>query len=76
MTATATCAVLAATKIHFALPVAVATATVLVAAAIAAAGFLRNATPASGKRFEVLAAVWTLVLYLSLGLAPLALRVL
>ena len=76
MTATATCAVLAATKIHFAPAVAVATGTVLAAAAICAAGFLRASEPGSGKRFEVLAGAWTLVLYLSLGLAPLALRVL
>lgn len=74
--ATTMCAVLAARKIHFALPVAVATGTVLAAAAVAAAGFLRNAKPGSGKRFEILAGVWTLVLYLSLGLAPLALRLL
>ena len=76
MTATATCAVLAASKINFALPVAVATGTVLALAAITAVAFLRDTRPGRGKRFEVLAGVWTLVLYLSLGLAPLALRVL
>ena len=73
---TAMCAVLAARRIDFGLLVGVTTGTVLAVAVIAAAGFLREPKPGSGKRFEMLAGVWTLALYLSLGLVPLALRVL
>ena len=36
--------------------------------------FLRRPTPGSGKPIELLSGLWTLVLYLSLGAIPLALR--
>ena len=36
--------------------------------------FLRRPTPGSGKPLELLSGLWTLVLYLSLGAIPLALR--
>ena len=36
--------------------------------------FLRRPMPGSGKRIELLSGLWTLVLYLSLGAIPLALR--
>jgi 4-hydroxybenzoate polyprenyltransferase len=76
MALTAACAVRAATNIGFALPVAIVTGTMLLASTAAAAGFLRGSGPGSGKRFELLAGVWTLVLYLSLGLIPLCWRLL
>jgi 4-hydroxybenzoate polyprenyltransferase len=76
MLATALCATRAAANIHFAAPVAAATGTLLLGAAIASAGFLRQPKPGSGKRFEQISALWTLVLYLSLGLVPLACRLL
>ncbi len=47
----------------------------LVAAAIAMGlRFLRHPRPGSGKPIELLSGLWTLILYLSLGAAPLALR--
>jgi 4-hydroxybenzoate polyprenyltransferase len=54
----------------------VATAgTVALAALLALApGFLRAPTPGSGTRFETLSGVWTLAMYLSVGILPLALR--
>ena len=74
MLITGICATFAASRIAFTLPVFTATMTVFVAAMVAGAGFLRAPALASGKRFELLAGVWTLVLYLSLGLAPLGWR--
>ena len=74
MLVTGICATLAASRIAFTLPVLTATMTVFVVAMVAGAGYLRTPKPGSGKRFELLAGVWTLVLYLSLGLAPLGWR--
>lgn len=70
MLATAICGTLAARRIDFAVPVAAAVGTILVIAVIAGVHFLRSQRPGSGKRFELLAGVWTLVLYLSLGIIP------
>lgn len=72
MLATATCATLAARRIHFMIPVAAATGTLLILAAVVGIRFLRSPRPGGGKRFELLAGIWTLVLYLSLGIIPLA----
>ena len=72
MLATATCATLAARRIDFSVPVAMATGIILVIGATAGITFLRSPRPGSGKRFENLAGVWTLVLYLSLGIIPMA----
>jgi 4-hydroxybenzoate polyprenyltransferase len=74
MLLTAVCAILAAERIAFSRPVAAATGTLLLLAAIAAAAFLRQPVPGAGKRFELVSGVWTLVLYVSLGLVPLAWR--
>jgi len=74
MLATAVCATLAASRIHFAIPVALTTASILCIAIVAAIGFLRNLAPGSGKRFELLAGIWTLGVYLTLGVVPLCLR--
>jgi len=74
MGVTGLCATLAASRIAFILPVLTATGTVWVVAMVAGTGFLRAPKPGSGKRFELLAGIWTLVLYLSLGLAPLGWR--
>jgi hypothetical protein len=35
--------------------------------------FLRNASRGGGKAIEVMAGVWTLLMYLGLGAAPMAL---
>ena len=52
----------------------VAYAVVVVAGIYAGWRFLRRPTPGSGKPLELLSGIWTLVLYLSLGAIPLALR--
>jgi 4-hydroxybenzoate polyprenyltransferase len=52
----------------------VAYALVVALAVFAGFRFLRNPTPGSGKPLELLSGLWTLVLYLSLGAIPLALR--
>ncbi len=75
MGATAFCAWQAARRIDFFGPVCVATVVILIFAGVAAARFLRQTRAGSGKRFELLAGLWTLVLYLSLGLGPLLWRV-
>ena len=52
----------------------VAYALVVALAIYAGWRFLRRPTPGSGKPLELLSGLWTLVLYLSLGAVPLALR--
>ena len=71
---TAACACLAAWRIGFAWPVATTLGALLGLALVASRRFLRRATAGSGRRFETLAGIWTLALYLSLGLAPLLWR--
>jgi 4-hydroxybenzoate polyprenyltransferase len=51
------------------------TATIAAVAIMAAANFVRAPKKGGGKRFEMLAGIWTLVLYLSLGLIPLSWRI-
>jgi 4-hydroxybenzoate polyprenyltransferase len=67
-------ACVAAAKIHFAAPVAVILACAVATAAVLSARFLRTELSGAGKRLETMAGVWSLVLYLSLGVLPLALR--
>ncbi|HEV2136964.1 MAG TPA: UbiA family prenyltransferase [Terracidiphilus sp.] len=67
-------ACVAAAKIHFAAPVAVILASAVAVAAALSAQFLRTEISGAGKRLETMAGVWSLVLYLSLGVLPLALR--
>jgi 4-hydroxybenzoate polyprenyltransferase len=76
MTATALCAVCAGGRIQFAVPVAIVTAILLVFAAGTAVHFLNTPKAGSGKRFELISGLWTLALYLSLGLIPLGWRLL
>jgi hypothetical protein len=71
MAATGFCAWQAAIRIQFAWPVIAAMGTVFLTGLVAGFGFLKQERPGSGKRFELLAGLWTLVLYLSLGLVPL-----
>jgi 4-hydroxybenzoate polyprenyltransferase len=68
------CALLPARKIGFALPVACVLGLLLVGAAWSARRFLANPLAGSGKRFELLSGIWTLALYLCLGLFPLLWR--
>lgn len=76
MTTTAVCAVCAMTVIDFAVPVAVGLGTMLAVAVVVAVRFLRAPVTRSGKRIELLAGLWTIGLYLSIGVIPLAWRLL
>jgi 4-hydroxybenzoate polyprenyltransferase len=67
--ATGGCALMAAGRIGFEWPVVASLAAVLIPAAGVAALFLRGSL--SGKKIEAVSAVWTLALYLMLGLVPL-----
>lgn len=71
---TLACATLAARRIGFAGVVAGTLAALLVAAVMAAVRFWRAPEPGRGKLFEVISGLWTLALYLSLGLVPLLVR--
>ena len=68
------CACLAAGRIGFALPIALALGAALGAAVPIGARFLRRRTPTAGNWIEMWSGVWTLMLYLSLGPAPLLWR--
>ena len=68
------CACLAARRIGFFLPLAIALGATLAAAVLIGVRFLREQTPGAGKWIENWSGAWTLVLYLSLGPAPLLWR--
>ena len=68
------CAFLAAGRIGFVWPLAIALGLTFGAAALIGVGFLRRQTPGAGNWIENWSGVWTLVLYLSLGPVPLLLR--
>jgi 4-hydroxybenzoate polyprenyltransferase len=70
----AVCALVAAREIRFVLPVAVVLVILLAAAVIVVAGYLRAPLPGSGKRVELVSGLWTFAMYVSVGIAPLALR--
>ena len=70
----ATSATLAGRAVGVQWQVATAGAVALAALLAFAPGFLRQPAPGSGKRFETLSGVWTLAMYLSVGILPLALR--
>jgi 4-hydroxybenzoate polyprenyltransferase len=64
----------AARRIDFLLPVVALLAIMLTGAAWAASDFLRNSTTRASKRIEAQSGVWTLSVYLGLGVAPLLWR--
>jgi 4-hydroxybenzoate polyprenyltransferase len=72
---TAVSAALAAAKIDFLWPVLTLLLVLLAVAGLAAWHFLNNPSPGAGKRFEAIAGVWTLCMYLSLGAGPLLWKV-
>jgi len=74
MTTTAGLAVAAAEGIGFGVPAMVLLGAPLLCAGLLGARFLRAGTPGFGKHIETMAGVWSLVLYLSLGVIPIALR--
>ena len=67
--ATGGCAAMAARVIGFEWPVVISLALVMALAVTVISLFLRSSLP--GKKIEVVAALWTLALYLMLGLVPL-----
>jgi 4-hydroxybenzoate polyprenyltransferase len=72
MAATLGCAAMAAARIGFVMPVLTALGIVLALALIILPRYLRGQLP--GKRIESLTGLWTLTLYLMLGIVPLWLR--
>lgn len=72
LVATLTCAAMAAAAIGFMVPVVAALGLVMMAALAVLPGYLRGSL--AGGRLETLSAVWTLALYLLLGVVPLAFR--
>ncbi len=74
MATAAACAVGAMMVIDFALPVAVGLGTMFAIAVLVAVRFLRSPEPGRGKRIELLSGLWTIGLYLSIGVIPLAWR--
>jgi 4-hydroxybenzoate polyprenyltransferase len=75
MTATGAFAVAAARRIAFQAPAAFALGICILSAAALGAAFLTQGRTGGGKRLEAMAGIWSLVLYLSLGIVPLGLRV-
>ncbi len=71
---TAIAALLAAAQIAFALPVGIPLALLLVAAGLVAARFLRTFGSHAAKGIETVSGLWTLLMYLGLGAAPLIWR--
>ncbi len=72
---TALSAAVAAWRIDFLWPVVAVLLLLLSAAGIAGRHFLRNLRSGAGKRFELIAGIWTLCMYLSLGAGPLLWKV-
>ncbi len=69
LAATLVCAVAAAREIDFMVPVSLALAPIALVALALKPAYLRGSL--AGKRIEMISAVWTLTLYLMLGLVPL-----
>lgn len=74
MTLTAVLAVMAARGIAFGVPAAFLLGTVVAVAGALGARFVMTDVPGRGKSLEAVGGVWSLLLYLSLGVIPIALR--
>jgi 4-hydroxybenzoate polyprenyltransferase len=74
MLTTAVCAVLAATRIDFTVPVAVVLAAGLLTAGLVVWRYLSAPTTKRAKLIETVSGVWTILLYLSIGAVPLLWR--
>jgi 4-hydroxybenzoate polyprenyltransferase len=72
LAATLVCAVIAAWEIHFMVPVALVLAPLVAVAVALRPGYLAGSL--RGTWVEGFSAIWTLALYLMLGLVPLAMR--
>lgn len=67
-------AIMAARRIGFAVPVAIALGVIWLGAGLLCVRFLRHLKPGQGKRIELAAGLWTLGVYLMLGAIPLFVR--
>jgi len=74
MLTTAVCAVQAAAQIDFLIPVAIVLAMLLLTAGTVAWRFLSVPTTVRSKWIENLSGIWTILLYVSIGLIPLTWR--
>lgn len=74
LAATLACAGLAATRITFLAPVLVTLGLCGAAATVVGLAFLRSPDPRGSKRIEAVSGLWTLSLYLALGVIPLWLK--
>jgi 4-hydroxybenzoate polyprenyltransferase len=74
MLATAVCAVLAANRIGFTLEAAALLSVGLVFSAVVGRNFVHHPITARAKRIETMSGVWTILMYLSVGVVPLLLR--
>jgi 4-hydroxybenzoate polyprenyltransferase len=76
LTAAGVSALIAASSIAMTLPLAAAIVALLVACVVTARRFVAAPATAGGKRFEALSWLWTVSMYVTLGLVPLAWRTL
>jgi 4-hydroxybenzoate polyprenyltransferase len=74
LTLTALSALMAAKEVNFILPVSIILSALLIGAATISLRFLRKPLPSRARMFESFSGAWTLVMYLSLGAAPLILK--
>jgi 4-hydroxybenzoate polyprenyltransferase len=74
MLATAVCASLAGARIGFAGEVAAVLSLALLVAALVGRNFLQHPITPRAKRIETLSGIWTILMYLSVGVVPLLLR--
>jgi 4-hydroxybenzoate polyprenyltransferase len=75
MAACATCALMAARAIGFLLPAASVLASLILVAAVIGLRFVRSSRAGGGRPIELLSGVWTLSMYLIVGVVPLAIRI-
>jgi 4-hydroxybenzoate polyprenyltransferase len=71
MAATAACAFVAARRISFAIPVACVLGGLGLLALALSVAFLRTLNGRLAKSIEAFSAIWTVLLYLTLGVVPL-----
>ncbi len=74
ITLTALAAIMAAKEVDFILPVSMILALLFIAAVIVSLRFLCKPLSSRARMFESFSGAWTLVMYLSLGAAPLILK--
>jgi 4-hydroxybenzoate polyprenyltransferase len=72
----AACALMAARAIDFMLPAGLVLTALFLSALVSGFRFLKTTTPGAGRRLELLSGVWTLAMYLIVGVVPLAVRAL